>query len=716
MTTTLIPLPPPEDDDENRPVPVDPPEKPKTLYATVLAARDADRRPIVPAWARNRDEARALAAWLGRYGLHLAGYHGLRLPLYVLRVARRAPVGLVVGVVALGAWVLDREAAPLRRVAVERKSVEDYLRLSRQRNARVRQRAIGVAAATFGVALLGLLLGWAGAGSEAPVVDEVTGRLVPVEVGAPLWTRALQVAVVVAVLAGLAKLGTPADRRLTDVAVVNAAAPPRLTAETVTRALQSLGIAAMTARGTTISYPAPITRDGPGWRADVDLPHGVTVADVVERRDRLASALRRPLSAVWPEPSAEQHAGRLVLWVGDQPLNKVKPAVWPLLKAGAVDLLGGTFPFGVDQRQRPVKLSVGETNALVGSLPGGGKTAAVRVVALAAALDPHAELRVSEHKGSGDLSALEKVAHRYVSGVSDAAIEQTLDSLREVYAELGRRAGVLARLPRELVPDSKVTPELARRASLGLHPLVVIVDEAQEVFSHGEHGEEAGRLCEAIIKRGRALGVILVLATQRPDAKSLPTGVSTNVGVRFCLRVMDQLANDMVLGTSMYKAGVRATTLTPRDRGIGYLVGVADDPIVCRTYYLDREQADRIAERARAAREAAGTLSGYALGEQPEPVAAGGSLLDDLRIVFATITVERVWSEDVVKALAELRPQLYGALTPEALAALLRPLGITTGQVWGTDEDGVGRNRRGVTTAEVLAAIERGGRPPEITT
>ncbi|MGH3567506.1 MAG: hypothetical protein ACRDRH_16025 [Pseudonocardia sp.] len=43
------------------PVPVDPEPPRKTLYAAVLAARDADRHPIVPAWARNRAEARALA-------------------------------------------------------------------------------------------------------------------------------------------------------------------------------------------------------------------------------------------------------------------------------------------------------------------------------------------------------------------------------------------------------------------------------------------------------------------------------------------------------------------------------------------------------------------------------------------------------------------------------------------------------------------------------
>jgi len=43
-----------------------------------------------------------------------------------------------------------------------------------------------------------------------------------------------------------------------------------------------------------------------------------------------------------------------------------------------------------------------------------------------------------------------------------------------------------------------------------------------------------------------------------------------------------------VLGTSAYKNGIRATTFTRRDLGIGYLAGEADDPQIIRTYYLSR--------------------------------------------------------------------------------------------------------------------------------
>jgi S-DNA-T family DNA segregation ATPase FtsK/SpoIIIE len=176
---------------------------------------------------------------------------------------------------------------------------------------------------------------------------------------------------------------------------------------------------------------------------------------------------------------------------------------------------------------------------------------------------------VFELKGTGDLEPLAQVASRYASGLDDDTIEQALLALRDLRRECVRRAATIKELPRVQVPENKVTPELARRRPLGLHLLVCAIDEVQELFSHPTYGREAAELAEKIIKLGRALGIILLLATQRPDKDSVPTGVSANVGTRFCLRVMGQVENDMVLGTSMYRDGVRATMFTKRDKGVG---------------------------------------------------------------------------------------------------------------------------------------------------
>ncbi|MBC6461471.1 cell division protein FtsK [Actinomadura sp. HBU206391] len=647
----------------------------------MMAGRRAKRRPIIAPWLRDAHEAKATVRWAVGYAGHVTGYHAARVPLYGLRLTLRSPKGALRVVAGTWRWCFDAEAMPLRMNAVIRNDADTYLKLLRERNDRVRWRRI--------VAGAGII----GGGLGASAVMAAGGI-----------TQATALAALVAVLGWI---GTPEDARILDTAVVSTKAP-KLTSEIVVRALAALGIAeinkAVGKGGGGITFPAPITRDGPGWRADVDLPYGVTATDIMERRDRLASGLRRPLGCVWPEPAHDQHAGRLVLWVGDQDMSQVKPPAWPLLKTGTADLFK-PIPFGTDQRGRPVTLTLMFANMLIGAMPGAGKTFALKIPLLASALDVTAQLRVFELKGTGDLDFAEKVAHHYGSGADDATKAACLASLREVHRELERRAKAITALPKDVRPENKVTPQLAARTSLGLFPLVFAIDECQELFADPDLGKEAGELATTIIKRGRALGIILLLATQRPDKDSLPTGISANVGIRFCLRVMGQLENDMILGTSKYKNGIRATTFTKQDRGIGYLAGETDDPQITRGYYLDAPTADRVADRARALRKAASTLTGHAAGEDTAPSDDGVSLLADVAAVIAP-GEDKVWSETIVTRLGELRSGIYTGWTPAQLADALKPHGITTGQVWGQDETGKGANRRGVTRDHIQAALD----------
>ena len=199
---------------------------------------------------------------------------------------------------------------------------------------------------------------------------------------APWWAWALA-AVVLFVLFALA--GRPQGKTITTQAELPAQVQPP-DQDVITRALGSLGIAeinqAHRATAARSGFPSPVREDGPGWRAEVDLPYGVTATQVIERREQLASGLRRPLGAVWPEPVSHEHAGRLELWVGRADISKAKPPPWPL----AADRAGGDvfdpLPFGTDVRGTPRQGAVIEHNWLIGSMPGQGKTAAVRVAGL----------------------------------------------------------------------------------------------------------------------------------------------------------------------------------------------------------------------------------------------------------------------------------------------------------------------------------------------
>jgi len=486
----------------------------------------------------------------------------------------------------------------------------------------------------------------------------------------PAWARILLG--LVAVVA-LARAGRPAGKPIVAPAVLPAAVQPP-SQDVITRALGSLGIAGIDRwlrEERPLVFPAPVREDGPGWRAEIDLPFGVTAEMVIERREQLSSGLHRPLGAVWPEPVTHEHAGRLELWVGRADVAKSRQAPWPLLRGGGADVFG-RVPFGTDVRGRTVTVPLAYHNWLIGAIPRQGKTASVRVLACAAALDPLCELWIAELKGSGDLDPLERTAHRFASGVDDESIGYAAESLRLLRREIEKRTERLKALPRELCPDKRVTREIAAKRSLKLWPIMCVIDEAQNLFAHPVHGKAAADDAQFVIKIGPAFGVMLVIATQRPDKASLPTGISANVSQRFALKLMDQVSNDMVLGTGAYKAGIRATQLRPEiDAGIGYQVGAGPSPQVIRSYYLNMDATERVATRARSLREAAGTLTGVAAGDEDQ---APRDVLGDLAAVLGGDSGLQ-WAEAAAR-LASRFPDRWADASAEAVSAEARALGV----------------------------------------
>jgi S-DNA-T family DNA segregation ATPase FtsK/SpoIIIE len=642
------------------------------------------RKPVLAGWLTNRRDFLATARHAGANVGYAALYHGVRIPVYAGRLALMAPRGACRFVAATNRWVWDREAAPLREFAVRTEDVDEYMRLARLRAGRIRLRGlVTLVAAVFGV-----------------------GFALYLYVLAPGFLYAFAAGGVL--LLGLA--GQQPDAPVVGPAVLKTEVQ-KLTGSIVLRGLDSIGNAKITAaikKGGDMNglrFVSEIVRDGPGYRADLDLPYGVTPEDIMESRKALASGLRRKTGCVWPSPDPEQHEGRLVLWVGDKPMNETTKPAWPLAKSGTVDLFRPVV-FGNDQRMRDVSVTLMFASVVVGSIPRMGKTFLMRLFLLIAALDPRAEVHAFDFKGTGDFGALEPVCHRYRAGEEDEDIAYVLDTLRELKDELRRRAKVIKSLPRSRCPESKVTPELAGDKSLGLHPIVVGFDECQVPFEHEEHGKEIEAICTDLVKRGPALGIVAMFGTQRPDAKSLPTGISANAVLRFCLKVMGQPANDMVLGTSMYKSGYRATMFSRSDRGICWMAGEGDDPRIVASAFVDAVAAERIVARARQAREAYGNVTGHAIGKGPENTGSGSDILADVLDVIAD-DEKAVWCERIAARLTAAHPDTYAGWQGENVTAALKPWGIKPGQVWGTTDDGEGANRRGIKRADITAAITR---------
>jgi S-DNA-T family DNA segregation ATPase FtsK/SpoIIIE len=647
---------------------------------TEVLARQRERRPILAEWARSGRALRAAVKHQAKDVGYVLAYHGVRLPKYAVKALAWAPIGAVRGIGQALRWATAEEGNwHLRQAAASRGDADTWLKLDARRQRQSVWRWWVLAAGTAG-----------------------TGTGVIVLAAGPSWWRWAAAAVVAP---WLATRGRPADRPITD-RVTEGTRYRKLTADLVRRALTSLQMPAINSAVAkdpkAISFPVDIHRDGPGHLAVVDLPYGVEAAEVVARRGKLASAMRLPLDQVWPEP-APGHTGRLALWVGYEPASQMKQPAWPLLSTSAKVDVFKPFPFATTPRLDTVAVDLMFRNFLFGGQPGSGKTFALRDLILAAALDPRAEIRGYELKGVGDFAVLEPVMAEYGNGFDDDTLARCFAFIEWLYEECRRRSKRIehyARLGK--APENKVTPELASLKGSGLHPLVAWFDELQELMT-SKYGKEAGEILEKVIKLGRALGVIIMIGTQIPDKDSLPTGITRNVNSRFCLSVADQTANDMILGTSAYKNGHRATVFQPViEAGWGILRGFGAKASAVRSFYVDTTAAGRIVARAVALRQTAGTLPKP--DEQTRDVGPVADVLGDLARVWPG-DEKSAWNETLCALLAELRPDVYGGWEAAQLTTALKPHPlIKVGDV-GRRIDGKAVTRRGIKHTDLLAAI-----------
>jgi len=637
---------------------------------------------VIPSYLLDRREFFENARFVARYYRHVTGFHAARTPVYLLRLMSQSPRGTARLTHRWWLWVTDAEARPVVAKAAANADPAAWMHLSAIQTKRTgpRKRVSIVVAVPAGFLIMAaavLLPGWAFAAVAAGVTS----------------------------LLGVAGKDPdkPIVQRYVSVHVMRPLASPEVEA-----ALVAIGV-----KG-DVDWPEPIQTDGPGWRAEIDLPPGALATTVLEKRAELAGAMRRPLGTVWPGTDTDAHPGRLVLWVAKQDPAKTPRRLWPLLRTGTADLFE-PVPFGFDPRGRLVTVPLMYGNLIMGGVPGSGKTSAVLAIAAAGALDVTCEQWVYELKGSGDLEGLKPICHRYVSGDDDEHCEAALDGLKALERELKRRKKVVADLPVSEVPNGrKVYPHLAARKNLRLHPLLAIFDEAHTLFEHEKYGKLAGEIAGRLIRKARAYGIILVFTTQRPDAKSIPKGVSDNAMLRFCLAVASHTANDLILGTSMYQRGIRATMFDPRkDAGTGWLARSALDTEIVRAAFITQDESHQIGRRALALRTAAGTLSGEAAGETIAEVDAT-DLVDHLRAVWPS-GEDTMHSHRLVEALAAYRPDLYdawvktdkptSAMTEDelrdvrasrstALSNALKPYGVRTRQINKRGDGGGGKGLR----------------------
>ena len=321
-----------------------------------------------------------------------------------------------------------------------------------------------------------------------------------------------------------------------------------------------------------------------GDRAAVHVSSGCSVEDLADRREQLAASIGLRELRVLRDPDNASRG--TVTFVRRDPLAEATGA-WPC--AGAERLsLWAPVPIGVDELGDTVSITLPERNVLLGGEPGAGKSAALSLLVATAALDPTCRLWLLDGK-LVELSAWAPCAER----LAGPDVGEAIALLRAVRADMeSRYRELLARGARKITPGD----------GLALH--LVVCDELAFYLAAEDRKQrtEFAELLRDLVARGRAAGVIVCAATQKPASDVVPSALRDLFGFRLALRCNTPQASDTILGQGWASAGYSAATISPGQRGVGYLLAEDGLPARIRAFHLADEQITRIAERATALR------------------------------------------------------------------------------------------------------------------
>jgi S-DNA-T family DNA segregation ATPase FtsK/SpoIIIE len=287
--------------------------------------------------------------------------------------------------------------------------------------------------------------------------------------------------------------------------------------------------------GLTGSHVMSAVVDAWGWTARVALSRGHTVADALNKLPAIESSLKTRAGAVRIEPD-KAHADQFVMRVLDTDPH-ARPVPWKTPKAHSITQ---PIPLGVFEDATTVTVVLLRRNGLIGGVVGSGKSGVLNVILAALAACNDVVIWGIDLKGGMELRPWTPVLGRLAT-TSDEAIALLDDAV----TELDQRATESAQ------EGSRVWEPTYERPAL-----VIVIDE------YAELPEEATKLADSIARRGRAVAVTLLAATQRPTQKAMGYGATrSQMDVRISLRVRERRDADLILGQGMYQAGWHAHAL-----------------------------------------------------------------------------------------------------------------------------------------------------------
>lgn len=272
-----------------------------------------------------------------------------------------------------------------------------------------------------------------------------------------------------------------------------------------------------------------------GYTVRIALRRGQPVRSAIEQIPAIESGLATRPGAVRVEPDPARADHLLMRVIERDPHARPIP-----LPAKTTDSVAQPIELGVFEDGSAVRVLLLRRHALIGGVVGSGKSGVLNAILAHLSSCRDVDLWGIDLKGGMELLPWRSCLARLATTRADAVA-----LLRDGVSELDRRAA------RSAGSGQRVwEPTASERA------LVIVIDEFAEL------PEEAAEYADSIARRGRAVAVTLLVATQRPTQRAMGRGSArSQMDIRICLRVRERRDVDLILGQGMLSAGWSAHSL-----------------------------------------------------------------------------------------------------------------------------------------------------------
>src|SRR4029450_9124571 len=114
-----------------------------------------------------------------------------------------------------------------------------------------------------------------------------------------------------------------------------------------------------------------------------------------------------------------------------------------------------------------------------------------------------------------------------------------------------------------------------------IRPILVAIDEIayfSATVGDRKTQEQFSALLRDLVARGRAVGIIVAAATQRPSSDIIPTSLRDLFAWRVAGRCTTDVSSDIVLGHGWKDRGWSSNTIRPNNPGAGLLIAEGGSP------------------------------------------------------------------------------------------------------------------------------------------